>query len=89
MGPGRITLGAHFGRVDGDPQSARGPLLKTTPIVSLIFMNSLYFCNSADRTLTSALFLVIDNIEGGYWYNCYIKTTYPSAVLLIDICLES
>ena len=34
LGPGRITLGAHFGRVDGDSQSARGSLLKTAPKVS-------------------------------------------------------
>ena len=33
LGPGRITLGAHFRREDGDPQSARGSLLRTTPIV--------------------------------------------------------
>ena len=33
FGPGRFTLGAHFGRVNGDPQLARGSLLKTTPIV--------------------------------------------------------
>ena len=56
-------------------------------LITLFLIYSLCFCNSADRTTTSALFLVIDNIEGGYWYNCYIKTTYPSAVLLIDICL--
>ena len=31
LGPGRITLG---GEVAADPQSARGPLLKTTPIVA-------------------------------------------------------
>ena len=29
LGPGRITLGAHFGRVDRDPQLARGLLLKS------------------------------------------------------------
>ena len=28
LGPGRIALGAHFGGVDGDRQSARSPLLK-------------------------------------------------------------
>ena len=35
--PGRITLGAHYGRVarvDRDPQSARGSLLKTNSKVS-------------------------------------------------------
>ena len=34
LGPGRITLGAHFGGVVRDQQSARGLLLKTTPIVA-------------------------------------------------------
>ena len=34
--PGRITLGAHFGGVDGDRRSARCSLLKTTPIVSTV-----------------------------------------------------
>ena len=33
FGAGRITLGAHFGGVVGDPQSARGPLLKTKSMV--------------------------------------------------------
>ena len=33
LGPGRITLGAHFGRVVGDPQLARGSLLDTNSIV--------------------------------------------------------
>ena len=33
LGPGRIILGAHFGRVDGDPLSAHGPLSKTIPKV--------------------------------------------------------
>ena len=35
LGPGRITLGAHFGRVDGNRQSALGSLLllKTNSIV--------------------------------------------------------
>ena len=31
--PGRIALGAYFDRVVKDPQSARGSLLNTTPIV--------------------------------------------------------
>ena len=33
LGPGRIALRAHYGRVDRDPQSARGSLLKTNPKV--------------------------------------------------------
>ena len=35
LGPARITLGAHFGRVVGDPQSARGSLLNTDSLVNL------------------------------------------------------
>ena len=34
LGPGRNTLGAYFGRVDRDPQLARGSLSKTNSIVS-------------------------------------------------------
>ena len=36
LGPGRTTLGAYYGRVDKDPQSARGSLLNTTPKVSFL-----------------------------------------------------
>ena len=32
--PGRVTLGAHFGRLNGNPQSARGSSLKTISIVA-------------------------------------------------------
>ena len=45
--PGRITLGTHFGRVDGDPQSARGPLLKPTPKVHIARSSLLYRKRSA------------------------------------------
>ena len=34
LGFGRITSEAYFGRVDWDPQSARGLLSKTTSIVT-------------------------------------------------------
>ena len=34
LGPGRVTLGAHFGRLNGNPESARGSLLKTKSIIA-------------------------------------------------------
>ena len=35
LGPRRITLGAHFGKVVADPQSALGSLFKTISIVEV------------------------------------------------------
>ena len=42
LGPGRVTLGAHFGRVDGDQQPSRGSLLKTNSIVGHLEINSFF-----------------------------------------------
>ena len=62
--------------------------LTVSCLITLILIYSLYFCNSADYILSSALFPIIDNIKGGYWYYYYIKTTYPNAVLPIDVYFE-
>lgn len=62
--------------------------LTASRLVSLILIHFLCFYNSADYTTSSALFLVIYNVKGGYWYNHYIKAIRPKVVLLIDIYLE-